>query len=118
MLHGKFINKKKKHLRGPFLRVFYDNSYFRCNIRIGEIIAGFRSPTVHELLGIVSPPPRPLSPYYRYLLEIRPIVIAQNPELGPRELIKSIANLWNNVDLKKREKYENAFRSEQVIYRI
>lgn len=78
------------------------------------MVAGYGTPTVHKKLGIAQPPRKPLSPYYRFILEMRPIIVAKYPDLSPHELMKTIAKQWNNVDLKQREKYEIEFKKEQV----
>ncbi|XP_055709653.1 transcription factor A, mitochondrial [Phlebotomus papatasi] len=72
--------------------------------------------TVEERVGLPPKPKKPLTPYFRYMQEVRPKMAAENSQLTMGELIRNIAKQWKTVDDSKKRKYEEEFRKDQAVY--
>ncbi|GAB0093268.1 transcription factor A, mitochondrial [Sergentomyia squamirostris] len=74
------------------------------------------SKTVEERIGLPPKPKRPLTPYFRYMKEVRAKVVAANNNLPASEIAKTIAKQWEGVDESKKKKYEEEYKKEQLSY--
>lgn len=103
------------------------------NIRIGSIIKTCRNvlncsrqnilynqsagvKTLEERLGLPPKPKKPLTPYFRYMQQMRPVILEQNPKIALPELVKLIASKWEQVDDKTKMKLQEDFKKDQVLY--
>nr|XP_033797434.1 transcription factor A, mitochondrial isoform X2 [Geotrypetes seraphini] len=65
----------------------------------------------------VNRPKRPLTSFFRFSIEQRPIFKKQNPDLKSLELIKKIAFAWNELPVSEKKPYEMAAAAEGQIYK-
>ena len=56
-------------------------------------------------IDLGQPPKRPLSSYFHFLADARPGVVAANPNLKGKEIVKELGEQWRNLDDKEKEKY-------------
>lgn len=79
-----------------------------------ELTAGKR--TLESRLGFPERPKKPLSPYFRFMSEVRPAVTAAHPQLRLPDVVKAIAHKWETVDEAKKIELLAAFKRDQVVY--
>ncbi|KAK9888183.1 hypothetical protein WA026_000452 [Henosepilachna vigintioctopunctata] len=61
-------------------------------------------------------PKKPLTPFFKYLQEYRPITQKEHPQLKLTEIIKKCSQDWKNVHSTVKEKYETEYREELNAY--
>lgn len=61
-------------------------------------------------------PKKPLSPYFRFMSEMRPSVVAAHPQLRLTDVVKAIGLKWQTVDEKQKAAYQEAYKREQMVY--
>uniref|UniRef100_A0A1L8DHZ4 Putative transcription factor a mitochondrial isoform x2 n=1 Tax=Nyssomyia neivai TaxID=330878 RepID=A0A1L8DHZ4_9DIPT len=84
-----------------------------CSIPLNQNVAS-KSP--EERVGLPPKPKRPLTPYFRYMQEVRPKVEAENSQLPMVDLIKKIGKQWGAMDDVRKKKYQEEYKKEQVVY--
>lgn len=76
----------------------------------------FATKTIEEKLGFPLKPKKPLTPYFRYLKEVRPQVLKDNPKFSTTDIVKLVAKQWETVDEATKKKLEDLFKKEQMDY--
>lgn len=71
---------------------------------------------MEEKLGLPPRPRKPLTPYFRFLAEVRPRVSKENPKLGTLEIVQSCAKEWAVVDDNLRKKLTDEYMIEKEKY--
>lgn len=71
---------------------------------------------IEQKLGLPVKPAKPLTVFFRYMIEIRPKIAAQNPSLKTTEVTKLIAKMWKSLDETEKEKYYEALQHEKIAY--
>lgn len=89
------------------------NSNFPLRSRF-QITCGYKSKTLEERLGIPARPKKPLTPYFRFMRDIRATVVASDPKLSANDVVKKMALKWETVDEKQKKKYQDEYKKEQV----
>lgn len=79
-----------------------------------ESVAGKR--TLESRLGLPERPKKPLSPYFRFMSEMRSSVVAAHPQLRLTDVVKAIGVKWQTVDEKKKAAYQEEYKREQIVY--
>ncbi|KAF5291466.1 hypothetical protein FQR65_LT01778 [Abscondita terminalis] len=69
-----------------------------------------------EELNIPEAPKKPLTSYFRYLSECRPLLKKQHPNWSVVEITKKCAQDWKEMDPMVRHKYEDAYHKELEMY--
>lgn len=72
--------------------------------------------TVEEKLGLPPRPKRPLTPYFRFLKEMRPVVKKENPDLQGVAIIKKIVEKYKFIEPALLEQYQAQYRKDQEEY--
>ncbi|XP_043842858.1 transcription factor A, mitochondrial [Dromiciops gliroides] len=62
-------------------------------------------------------PKKPLSSYLRFLMDHRPILKGQNPDLKNTEIIKKLAEAWRELPESQKKIYEEATRADFKEYK-
>nr|CAD7570606.1 unnamed protein product [Timema californicum] len=78
-------------------------------------IAGFKQ-TLEEKLGIPVKPKKPLTPFFRFMGQIRPMVVQQHPSARVTDHTKIIAQQWKNLEPPAKQKFEEEFKKEMIHY--
>lgn len=60
------------------------------------------------LTSQAGPPKRPLNGYMRYVMEQKPFVIRQNPEIKPVDIIRKIAQQWRTLSPQQKQPFQEA----------
>ncbi|XP_071318184.1 transcription factor A, mitochondrial [Trachinotus anak] len=55
-----------------------------------------------------GPPKRPLNAYMRYVMEQKPIIISQNPEIKAVEIIRKAAQQWRTMSPQQKQPFQEA----------
>ena len=50
-------------------------------------------------------PTKKVNPYFAFCKEKRPDIVATNPELKPREIVKKLGEEWGKLSDKEKDKY-------------
>ncbi|KAM4670099.1 transcription factor A, mitochondrial isoform 2-T2 [Amazona ochrocephala] len=61
-------------------------------------------------------PKRPLTAYFRFLVENRPVFKQKNPEINGRELLRKMAGAWRELPASQKQVYEEASKTEWQRY--
>ncbi|CRL01794.1 CLUMA_CG015010, isoform A [Clunio marinus] len=69
--------------------------------------------SIEERLGLPQRPKKPLTPYFRFLTEIRPKVTKENPNLSITDTVKLCAKKWAECDENIKRPYEEAYMKEK-----
>nr|CAD7403500.1 unnamed protein product [Timema poppensis] len=78
-------------------------------------IAGFKQ-TLEEKLGIPVKPKKPLTPFFRFMGQIRPMVVQQHPGAKVTDYTKIIAQQWKKLEPPAKQKFEEEFKKEMIHY--
>ncbi|KAG5684219.1 hypothetical protein PVAND_013457 [Polypedilum vanderplanki] len=78
--------------------------------------ANTQSASLEEKLGLPPRPKRPLTPFFRFLVDNRPKIAKENPNLKPVDLIQLCAKKYADIDSEVRNKYHEEFLKEQEVY--
>ncbi|XP_027884108.1 transcription factor A, mitochondrial [Xiphophorus couchianus] len=84
---------------------FYTNTPARC----ASIVCGANINPVKYLTWQASgPPKRPLNGYMRYVLQQKPVVISQNPEIKLVDAVRKIAEQWRMMSPEQKQPFQQA----------
>lgn len=72
--------------------------------------------TVEEKLGIPPKPKKPLTPYFRFMQQIRPSLMKKNPQARVTDIVKMVAAEWEKVDQATRDSLQTKFHEEMMVY--
>lgn len=72
--------------------------------------------TLEKKLGFSLKPKKPLSPYFRFMEEVRPSVTAARPHIKPKDMYPVISTMWNSLDATAKEKYVIEYKNELLKY--
>lgn len=75
-----------------------------------------KAQTVEENLGLPNRPKKPMTPYFRFMKDVRPEIAASNPKVHLTEIVKLVAKRWADVDEKKKKMYEEEYKKDQIAY--
>ncbi|XP_005153763.2 transcription factor A, mitochondrial [Melopsittacus undulatus] len=67
-------------------------------------------------IGTDGGPKRPLTAYFRFLAENRPVFKQKNPEINSKELLKKMAGAWRELPASQKQVYEEASKIEWQRY--
>ncbi|CAN9509273.1 unnamed protein product [Ophioblennius macclurei] len=77
--------------------------------RFGRVLpAVYFSPVKYLTAEASGPPKRPLNGYMRYVMQQKPLVVRQNPEIKPVDIIRKIAQQWRTLNPEQKRPFEEA----------
>lgn len=74
------------------------------------------SKSLEDRLGLPPKPKKPLTPYFRFMKEMRPILIKENPTVPLTDVVKMIAKKWESVDEVEKAKLQDLYKRDQITY--
>ena len=66
-----------------------------------------------EKLGLPPKPKRPLTPYFRFLVQARTQVQQSNPKLSTIEIVQACAKRWADVDESTKQKLTEEYMKDK-----
>ncbi|XP_046990464.1 transcription factor A, mitochondrial [Schistocerca americana] len=72
--------------------------------------------SVEEKLGLPPRPKKPLTPYFRFMQQIRPSIIQKNPQAKATDIVKMVAAEWEKADQGVRDSLQRKFHEEMMEY--
>ncbi|KAH8316030.1 hypothetical protein KR074_009000 [Drosophila pseudoananassae] len=75
-----------------------------------------QSKTLEEQVGLPPRPKKPLTPYFRFMRDQRPKLIAANPKLSTIEAVRQLSKSWSEADVKLKERLQTEYKKDQQIY--
>uniref|UniRef100_A0A3Q2YBL8 Transcription factor A, mitochondrial n=1 Tax=Hippocampus comes TaxID=109280 RepID=A0A3Q2YBL8_HIPCM len=78
--------------------------------------AAYRNPVKCLSTEASGPPKRPLNGYMRYVLQQKPVIVSQNPELF--DAIRKLAQEWKLMRPEQKQPFEDAFLREKEQFKI
>lgn len=72
--------------------------------------------TLAEVAGLPPKPKKPLTPYFRFMKELRPQLVAQNPDKHSNEVVRMIGKSWETVDPATKQKFEAEYKKEKEVF--
>ncbi|XP_021951746.1 transcription factor A, mitochondrial isoform X2 [Folsomia candida] len=73
-------------------------------------------PKQKDGLAVPPRPKKPLTPYFRFLAQVREDAKKENPKLKITELMKKIGTQWDRLDEAGKEKYLAAYKKDMESY--
>ncbi|KAK4874073.1 hypothetical protein RN001_013433 [Aquatica leii] len=99
-------------------------AYYRGILR-NRIVITFQQPNLNvrskahdklKELKVPEEPKKPLTSYFKFLTEHRPLIKKQHPDWSLVNITKQCAQDWNTMDPDHRHKYEEAYHKELEEY--
>lgn len=75
-----------------------------------------KSKTIEEKLGIPAKPKKPLTPYFRFMKEIRPKMAEEHPKAVLVDIVRMVAKKWETVDEATKQKFSDEYKKDQIDY--
>ncbi|XP_016981494.1 transcription factor A, mitochondrial isoform X1 [Drosophila rhopaloa] len=75
-----------------------------------------QSKTLEEQVGLPPRPKKPLTPYFRFMREQRPKLVAANPKITTIEVVRQLSKDWSDADVQLKDRLQAAFKKDQQIY--
>ncbi|XP_017084941.2 transcription factor A, mitochondrial isoform X1 [Drosophila eugracilis] len=75
-----------------------------------------QSKTLEEQVGLPPRPKKPLTPYFRFMREQRPKLLASNPKITTIEAVRQLSKNWSDADAQLKERLQAEFKKDQQIY--
>lgn len=72
--------------------------------------------SLEEKLGIPPRPKRPLTPFFRFMKEIRPSVTKENPNLAGLDVVRKVAEKYKSIDPALLRKLTEEYHKDQEEY--
>ncbi|XP_039958128.1 transcription factor A, mitochondrial isoform X1 [Bactrocera tryoni] len=69
--------------------------------------------TLEEKLGLPPRPKKPLTPYFRYMQEQRPKILAENPKFSTTDIVRVLSKRWSNADAALKKRLQDDYKREQ-----
>ncbi|XP_019748154.1 transcription factor A, mitochondrial [Hippocampus comes] len=92
---------------------------FTCTSTLARVThAAYRNPVKCLSTEASGPPKRPLNGYMRYVLQQKPVIVSQNPELKHVEAIRKLAQEWKLMRPEQKQPFEDAFLREKEQFKI
>lgn len=99
---------------------FFGSLLSRCRPSI-VLAASFNTPsaglkTLEEQVGLPPRPKKPLTPYFRFMVDMRSKMLAEEPTIKTIEAVRSISRKWKTVDPNLKQRLEEEYKKEKQIY--
>ncbi|TDG50011.1 hypothetical protein AWZ03_003521 [Drosophila navojoa] len=78
--------------------------------------SALHSKTLEEKIGLPPRPKKPLTPYFRFMREMRPKMLAKNPSISTIEVVRQLSKSWGEVDPKLKERLQSEYKRDQELY--
>ncbi|XP_017845238.1 transcription factor A, mitochondrial isoform X2 [Drosophila busckii] len=75
-----------------------------------------QSKTLEEQIGLPPRPKKPLTPYFRFMREMRPKLMAADPNISTVDIVRKLSKQWVDVDPKMKERLQSEYKKDQQIY--
>ncbi|KAH8420915.1 hypothetical protein KR222_009461 [Zaprionus bogoriensis] len=75
-----------------------------------------QSKTLEERVGLPPRPKKPLTPYFRFMREQRPQLIAQDPKITTIQIVQELSRKWGTVDAKVKAQLQADYKKDQEVY--
>nr|XP_057918401.1 transcription factor A, mitochondrial [Doryrhamphus excisus] len=94
-------------------------SVFTCTSTLARVVqAAYSNPVKCLCTQAGGPPKRPLNGYMRYVMQQKPLMARQNPELKQVVMVSKIAQAWRAMTPEQKQPFEDAFQREQEQFKI
>lgn len=71
---------------------------------------------LEQKVGLPPKPKKPLTPFFRFIKQVRPSIIAENPHFKATDIIKTISKQWETVDPDLKQKFQEEYQREKTSY--
>ncbi|XP_062125674.1 transcription factor A, mitochondrial [Drosophila sulfurigaster albostrigata] len=75
-----------------------------------------RSKSLEEQVGLPPRPKKPLTPYFRFMREMRPKLAAKDPNISTVQIVQELSRRWVDVDAKLKERLQAEYKKDQESY--
>ncbi|CAD6995322.1 transcription factor A, mitochondrial isoform X1 [Ceratitis capitata] len=69
--------------------------------------------TIEEKLGLPPRPKKPLTPYFRFMQDQRPKILAENPKYSTIDIVRVISKRWSNADEALKKRLQEDYKRDQ-----
>ncbi|XP_064550441.1 transcription factor A, mitochondrial isoform X2 [Drosophila montana] len=78
--------------------------------------SALRSKSLEEKIGLPPRPKKPLTPYFRFMREMRPKMLEKDPKIATIEVVRQLSKSWVDVDPKLKERLQSEYKKDQELY--
>lgn len=78
--------------------------------------SALHSKSLEEQIGLPPRPKKPLTPYFRFMREMRPKMLAKDPKITTVEVVRQLSKSWVDVDPKLKERLQSEYKKDQELY--
>ncbi|XP_017484640.1 PREDICTED: transcription factor A, mitochondrial isoform X2 [Rhagoletis zephyria] len=72
--------------------------------------------TLEEKLGLPPRPKKPLTPYFRYMQDQRPKILAENPKFSTVDVVRLVSKRWSDADAALKKRLQDEYKREQQAF--
>ncbi|XP_073816301.1 mitochondrial transcription factor A isoform X2 [Musca autumnalis] len=72
--------------------------------------------TIEQQVGLPVRPKKPLTPYFRFMNDLRPKILASNPNLALIDVVKQVSKKWETADPSLKQRLQEEYKKEQQEY--
>lgn len=80
-----------------FIITEHVNIYYRTNYLNSVQVCNYTKKSAEEKLGL-DKPKRPLTPFFKFIAQMRPALLAKNPGISSKEAIAWTSKHWQQLD--------------------
>ncbi|XP_054623873.1 transcription factor A, mitochondrial isoform X3 [Dunckerocampus dactyliophorus] len=92
---------------------------FTCTSTLARVVqAAYSNPVKCLCTQASGPPKRPLNGYMRYVVQQKPLIARQNPDLKLVVIVSKIAQAWRTMSREQKQPFEDAFLREKEQFEI
>ncbi|XP_013112646.2 transcription factor A, mitochondrial isoform X1 [Stomoxys calcitrans] len=79
-------------------------------------VAASTKVTIEEKVGLPIRPKKPLTPYFRFMKELRPKIVASNPKMSLVDIVRQVSKKWESADPSLKQRLQEEYKKEQQEY--
>ncbi|XP_075147557.1 mitochondrial transcription factor A isoform X2 [Haematobia irritans] len=104
--------------KGSFLGSLINKCRPPADINLSRPLAAAASTkvTIEEKVGLPVRPKKPLTPYFRFMNEQRPKILASNPNMSIVDVVRQVSKKWETVDSSLKQRLQEEYKKEQQAY--
>ncbi|KAF4519584.1 hypothetical protein B566_EDAN003751 [Ephemera danica] len=72
--------------------------------------------SLEKKAGIPEKPKRPMTPYFRYMADVRPTIMKNNPDAKITDIAKVIGSQWEKLNPANKQQLSVAYQKEKEVY--
>uniref|UniRef100_A0A1A9WVQ1 HMG box domain-containing protein n=1 Tax=Glossina brevipalpis TaxID=37001 RepID=A0A1A9WVQ1_9MUSC len=84
------------------------------NLCLSSIAKATKS--LEEQIGLPPKPKKPLTPYFRFMMENRPKIKIENPKLPPKDIVRLVSKKWESTEPSIKTQFQEKYQKDRLKY--